>query len=82
MKDRLVKKFGLGQSRDARLTLYCSLEMLAAGVDGEKVLRLISEVVAEAVSARRPANYFCFSIVRRLRENGFKVGRAGGDPSW
>lgn len=80
--ERLVRKFGYGQSPVKRKELYRRLEKLAEA-KGEAVIDLISEAVAESVGARMPDRYFCRAIVLKLREHGFTLnGSSGGDASW
>jgi hypothetical protein len=64
--NRLVKKFGLGEKPEARRQLYYKLEKLAEGKHEEAVIQCISEAVMESGDARKPANYFCSAVKRKL----------------
>jgi hypothetical protein len=77
LEERLVRKLGYGQCPAKRKGLYKRLARVHAR-HREAVEEMISCVWAEAQSARNKANYFCFSISRRLAESGLELGRGAG----
>lgn len=70
---RLVRKFGDGAKPQLRRALY---ERLSREVElnGEKVFRIISEVIVASESATYKDRYFCAAVTRRLREAGYLKG--------
>lgn len=67
--DRLVRRFGMGADPSRRQKLYRTLVALVAE-HGDRVYKIVCECAAEAASAQKPANYFCFAVTRRLKEAG------------
>jgi len=80
--DRLARKFGWGQNRPKRMELYQRVQRCIER-HGERAYQIVSEVVAESMGSKDRAKYFCYVVVRRLRENGFAThGAHGEDVSW
>ncbi len=71
--ERLISKFGTGQQPKLRQALYERLSR-EAELNGEPVLRIISECVLASESATYKDRYFCAAVTRRLREAGFFKG--------
>lgn len=70
LSERLFSLFGGGDSPTLRRSLYIRIQ-LTCQTFGDPALVVVREVCEAAKRARSPGNYFAFSIVRRLRENGF-----------
>lgn len=70
LSERLFSLFGGGDSPTLRRSLYFRIQ-LTCQTFGDPALVVVREVCEAARRARNPGNYFAFSIVRRLRENGF-----------
>jgi hypothetical protein len=66
---KLERRFGLGSRPETRRAFYRRLE-LACQVHGERAWTQIRIVAAEAADKKAPANYFCRSVLCRLREGG------------
>lgn len=64
--ERLERRFGLGDRPDLARKLYAQVQ---TWVDegGEERYRLVSEVVAQAVSARSPGRYARATLARLIR---------------
>lgn len=80
VEQRLRKKFGLGDQPAKRIALYRQLERIVED-HGEPAERVISEAVAESVSADRPDRYFCAAVKRKLQDRGF-TRLAGASAQW
>jgi len=63
----LERRFGLGSQPALRRRLYERLQ-LAVEVHGERALKQLQGVAAEAKGARKPDRYFCRAALCRLRE--------------
>lgn len=63
---RLERRFGLGDRPELARRLYKSVEQWVEQ-GGEDAYRVISEIVAQAVSARRPGNYARATLARLIR---------------
>jgi len=63
----LKQKFGLGSQPALRERLYQRLQ-LAVEIHGERALKQLQTVAAEAKHARKPDRYFCRAALCRLRE--------------
>lgn len=63
----LEQKFGLGSQPELRRKLFQRLE-LAVEIHGERALKPLQTVAAEARGARKPDRYFCRAALCRLRE--------------
>lgn len=70
LSERLMSLFGGGDNPTLRMALYIRIQ-LTCQTFGAPALAVVREVCEAARRARSPGNYFAFSIVRRLRENGF-----------
>lgn len=70
---RLRKKFGLGEQPEKRMRLYLRLEALEK-VHGERIVQVISEAVAESITARFPDRYFCKAVAAKLKDAGLDKG--------
>jgi hypothetical protein len=64
---QLERKFGLGSQPALRRRLFERLQ-LATEVHGERALKQLQIVAAEAKGARKPDRYFCRAALCRLRE--------------
>jgi hypothetical protein len=64
---QLEARFGLGSQPSLRRTLYQRLQ-LACEIHGERALKQLKTVAAEAKGARKPDRYFCRAALCRLRE--------------
>jgi len=73
---RLRAKFGLGDQPAKRLALYAAIEALA-DIHGRDIMDLVSEAVAEAMTARRPDRYFCSAVKSKLKERGYTAATRG-----
>lgn len=69
LAERLEKRFGLGNNKEARRGLYRRFE-LATELHGERALVQLKTVAAEATGKRKPDRYFCRAALCRLRELG------------
>lgn len=67
ISDHLEQRFGLGSQPALRRALYRRLQ-LAVEVHGERALKPLQTVAAEAKGARKPDRYFCRAALCRLRE--------------
>jgi len=63
----LEQRFGLGSQPELRRRLFQRLQ-LAVEVHGERALKPLQTVAAEAKGARKPDRYFCRAALLRLRE--------------
>lgn len=82
IEERLTLKFGLGADPAKRRKLYQRLERMVDR-EGDRVLRLISEAVAQSVGARDPGRYFCRAVTGKLRDSGLSLtGATEGDATW
>lgn len=70
LSQRLMALFGGGDNPSLRMSLYIRIQ-LTCQTFGKPAEVVVREVCEAARRARSPGNYFAFSIVRRLRENGF-----------
>lgn len=71
--ERLIRKFGDGQKPKLRRALFERLSR-EAELNGEEVLRIISECVLSSETATYKDRYFCAAVTRRLREAGYLKG--------
>lgn len=69
VRRRCQEKFGLGANPLARRRLYELLERLCT-VHGERACMVVAECIVQAGDKRSPAQWFAFSVTRRLREMG------------
>lgn len=63
----LEQRFGVGSQPELRRRLFQRLQ-LAVEVHGERALKPLQTVAAEARGARKPDRYFCRAALLRLRE--------------
>jgi len=63
----LEARFGLGSQPELRRRLFQRLQ-LAVEIHGERALKPLQTVAAEAKGARKPDRYFCRAALLRLRE--------------
>ena len=66
---RLLRRFGEGDDRLARIRLVNRLERLC-DAHGIRAYKLLLELASEAGSKDKPGHWFCCAAKRRLHEHG------------
>lgn len=69
VKERLVRRFGLGTRKELREALYDRLARLVES-EGDEALHVIASVAADAEGKRQPDRYFAKVVIVRLIERG------------
>lgn len=79
LQETLLRRFGPGQAPEKRKRFFAQLQMTCEHF-GEGAFRTIKIVAAEAASKNNQGNWFCASVLRRLREAGYVAMDNSLDP--